>query len=120
MRLELCSFQVRKATFGSASKLTNGTLTVNKEEITALLSGDPNLKRVNVGLAHPGERCRIVHVIDVIEPRFKVSGPGCAFPGFLGPPRSVGEGRTHRLAGVAVVETAGVPPGGRGVLLARA
>jgi glycine reductase len=46
---------------------------------------------------------------DVVEPRVKVSGPGIAYPGWFG--RSidtVGRGRTHRLAGVGVVEVSSV------------
>ena len=36
----------------------------------------------------------------------KVSGKGCIFPGILGKPETVGEGRTHVLDGVCVI-TAG-------------
>jgi glycine reductase len=40
-----------------------------------------------------------------------VAGPGGVFPGFVAPPLTVGEGRTHRLAGVAVVEVGAPVPG---------
>src|SRR5215472_1788095 len=40
-----------------------------------------------------------------VEPRCKIEGPGRVFPGFLGDPVTVGQGRTHRLAGTAVVAT---------------
>ncbi|MFC1817335.1 glycine/sarcosine/betaine reductase component B subunit, partial [Thermodesulfobacteriota bacterium] len=49
------------------------------------------------------EKTRIINVRDVVEPRVKVSGPGCVFPGILGPVETVGEGRTHRLSGVTVM-----------------
>ncbi len=43
---------------------------------------------------------------DVVEPRVKVEGSGQVFPGILGPVVPVGEGRTHRLSGMAVVAAA--------------
>jgi glycine reductase len=46
-----------------------------------------------------------------VEPRWKVAGPGGVFPGFVSPALTVGEGRTHRLAGVAVVEVSAPVPG---------
>jgi hypothetical protein len=45
-----------------------------------------------------------------VEARFKVSGPGCVFPGILGPVETVGHGRTHRLSEMAVVVSATYRP----------
>lgn len=39
------------------------------------------------------------------------------FPGFLGPPLTVGSGRTNRLSGVAIMETAKLPPPQTGLLV---
>jgi glycine reductase complex component B subunit alpha and beta len=48
-------------------------------------------------------------VRDVVEPRIKVEGPGVVYPGICGRPiTTVGQGRTHRLAGVGVTEVSGV------------
>ena len=58
---------------------------------------------VELHIAKPGESVRIIHSLDVVEPRWKVAGPGGVFPGFVSPPSAVGEGQTNRLAGVAVV-----------------
>src|SRR5947207_2939624 len=55
-------------------------------------------------LVHPGERCRIGRVFDVVAPRAKLDG-GEDFPGVLGGVARVGHGRTLALAGVAVVAT---------------
>ncbi len=46
---------------------------------------------------------------DVIEPRVKVEGPGVCYPGICGRDiATVGRGRTHRLAGMGVVEVSSV------------
>jgi glycine reductase len=51
----------------------------------------------------------LTSVRDVLEPRIKVEGPGMVYPGVCGRPvTTVGQGRTHRLAGVAVVEISDV------------
>jgi glycine reductase len=48
-------------------------------------------------------------VRDVIEPRIKVEGPGQCYPGICGRDiATVGQGRTHRLAGMGVVEVSSV------------
>ncbi len=47
----------------------------------------------------------------MVEPRIKVSPAGGDFPGLLSPPKTAGQGRTHRLAGLAIVNTAPAVPG---------
>lgn len=119
MRLELATFDVSDAAFSKRSELVGGRLLINKEELENFLSEDHRLNKAEVHLALPGEKARIVHVLDVVEPRFKVSGQGCVFPGFLGPPWTVGEGRTHCLAGVAVIESAELHYEGEDIFLGR-
>jgi len=106
MRLELCAFTVKDIVFSDKTKLENGTLSINREELRAFLNEDGKFEDVEIQIARPEERTRIIHIVDIVEPRLKIGGAGSAFPGFIGPPLSVGEGRTHRLAGMAVVETA--------------
>ena len=54
----------------------------------------------------PGDKTRITGISDIVEPRIKVSGSGQVFPGVLGAVEPVGDGRTHRLSGMAVFVTA--------------
>ena len=106
MKLELASFSVRRAAFGPRTELRGETLVVNRQELVeGILAKTTSLAAVRVDLVRPGEATRIIHALDVVEPRCKVEGSGRVFPGFLGDPVTVGEGRTHRLAGVAVVGT---------------
>jgi glycine reductase len=106
MKLELVSFPVRQAVFGPQTELRGETLIVNREELTkTILARTTSLTGVGITLICPGEAVRIIHALDVVEPRCKLEGPGRVFPGFLGDPVTVGQGRTHRLAGAAVVAT---------------
>lgn len=106
MRLELGKVFIKDVQFGSETKVENGVLYVNKEELIALIREDENLKEVDVEIARPGESVRITPVKDVIEPRVKVEGPGGIFPGMISKVDTVGTGKTIALKGCAVV-TAG-------------
>lgn len=105
MRLELGKLTISDVRFGEITKIENKILSINKDELTAILSEDPNIARVDLDLAKPGEDVRIIPVKDVIEPRFKIAGPGGVFPGLISSVDTVGSGRTLVLSGVAVVTT---------------
>lgn len=105
MRLELGNIFIKDVQFSNESKVENGTLYVNKQELIDLLMEDEHLQSVDVELARPGESIRITPVKDVIEPRVKVDGPGGIFPGVISKVETVGSGRTHVLKGAAVVTT---------------
>ncbi|MEE9198703.1 MAG: glycine/sarcosine/betaine reductase component B subunit [Dehalococcoidia bacterium] len=108
MKLELGTFEVNGITLGRTTEFSKGELQVDVDELRSLVLNDGHFADVRVHVTRPGESVRIVHALDVVEPRFKVSGPGCVFPGVIGPPVQVGEGQTHRLGGMALV-TAGAP-----------
>jgi glycine reductase len=103
MRLEMRWSRVEVLADGPATRLAGTRLEVDGDGLSSLLAADPRLERVQVDLAHPGERCRIGRVFDVIAPRARLDGED--FPGVLGRLGPAGEGRTLALAGVAVVAT---------------
>ena len=109
MRLDLASFPVEQLAFADRTHYHDGRLSINREQLRALLIEDPVIADVDLALVHPGDETRIVHVWDAVEPRYKVAGRGRVFPGFLGAPDTVGSGRTHRLSGMALLTT-GRPP----------
>src|SRR5438874_12976185 len=111
MRLEVGSVPVREIGVDGALALDEGVLTIDPQELRALILEDPHFADARVRVVRPGEPVRIINVLDVVEPRWKVSGAGGVFPGFVSPPTPVGDGRTHRLAGVAVVESSVPVPG---------
>ena len=105
LRLELGNIFIKDVQFASETKVENGTLYVNKEELLKEVSGDERLSSVDVDIVHPGDEVRIIPVKDVIEPRVKVEGNGGMFPGFVSGVDTVGSGRTNVLKGAAVVTT---------------
>ena len=105
LKLELGYVLIKDIQFADVSKVENGTLYVNKEEVKALILEDQNFKSADVELAKPGESVRIMPVKDVIEPRVKVEGPGGIFPGMMNKVETVGSGKTNVLKGAAVVTT---------------
>lgn len=105
MKLELANFPVQRITLADRTRYSDGELFVNPHDIRARMMDETYFEDVSVHVAHPGDSTRIIHAIDVVEPRHKLSGAGCVFPGVLGPPGQVGSGRTARLAGMAVVTT---------------
>ena len=103
MRLDLGIVDIQDARFGLQTQIENQVLFINRQELVALLEQEPLFERVQIDLAHPGESCRIVRVLDVLEPRYRMNGPN--FPGALDPAGLVGDGETRALKNVAVVET---------------
>ena len=103
MLLTLRSFSVKDVTLGEQTRLKGGLLEINASEIKALVLEDKNIKDAYLEIVRPGENTRIIHVLDAVEPRCKVDGPGTCFPGFLGLPSTVGSGATNRLDGVALL-----------------
>ncbi|MGI6344109.1 MAG: glycine/sarcosine/betaine reductase component B subunit [Bacillota bacterium] len=104
MRLELGNINIKDVQFGAQTKVENGVLYVNKDELIAELQ-DERLASIDLDLAKPGESTRIIPVKDAIEPRVKVDGQGGMFPGFVSKVDMVGAGRTHVLKGACVVTT---------------
>ncbi len=106
MHLEMADFPVTQVKLGTRTCYGSGTLEVNRSELAQLILSDKRIREASLEVAAPGERVRITGVRDVVEPRVKTAGKGQVFPGILGPVQGVGEGRTHRLSGMAVMVAA--------------
>jgi sarcosine reductase len=116
VKLTLETFNVKSVEFGPRTEIVNGALRVQRDELRQLASGGRAVADVRIELVAPGETTRIVHVMDALEPRIKIGGDTVAFPGFLGPARTVGDGVTRRLGGLAVLESAQLPDPTGGIL----
>ncbi len=99
----MSTFQVDRIELGKRTTWENGVLYINTDELRHLILKDNIITDVSIELVNPGEKTRIIHVLDAVEPRVKVEGSSCCFPGFLGPAQTVGSGVTHRLAGMAIL-----------------
>lgn len=101
MKLELNILNINDVQFGEKTIIYDKILYIDRNQLKQVLLQDKRFKATEIELAHPGERCRILQVSDVIEPRAKIKG-GEDFPGILGQ-GNAGEGRTCVLRGVAVI-----------------
>jgi len=103
VKLELDIINIEGAEFGERTEIRERTLYINRSELISLLEEDKRLSKVDIEITHPGESCRILQVVDVVEPRTKIEGPCKDFPGALSEMAIAGEGRTCVLRGTAVV-----------------
>jgi glycine reductase len=103
MRLEMGLVHIKDVRFGSHTVVDDHIMTIDRGELASLLAQEPLFDRVEIDLAHPGESCRIIRVLDVLEPRFRLNGLN--FPGALDPVGLVGDGHTRALKNVGVVES---------------
>ncbi len=111
MTLELGTFPVTDVILGENTGYQDGVLTVDVKELRDRLLPDPHFLDIAVDVVKPGDSVRVHNILDVVEPRVRLSEPGTDFPGMLCAARTVGNGRTHRLSGVAVCELSEAVPG---------
>jgi sarcosine reductase len=109
VQLDIGNFPVHKIVFDRETWYDDGVLKISRREMEELVQEDPRIDEVRFDIVEAGESARVIHVCDAIEPRIKISGPGCCYPGVLGPVETVGQGVTHRLKGMSVVVSAEYP-----------
>lgn len=103
MKLEIGNFFVKDVVFGSKTAYAKGVLTINKEEALAFIREDEHITEVDILIAKPGDKTRIVPIKEAIEPRCKLNGSPL-FPGVTSPDLATCEGGvTHTLKGCSVL-----------------
>ncbi|HBN94919.1 MAG TPA: glycine reductase [Firmicutes bacterium] len=110
MKLTRQYFDVKDVVWGKELGYKDGVLTINKEQL--LEQAKSYLKavtNVDLEIIKPGEDVRIIHLLDTIQPMYKVEGQGQQYSGFFGQPDTVGEGITNLLRGISVMESAPLP-----------
>ena len=100
--------------FGSRTIIDDHTLLIDRQELISLLAQEPLFDSIEIALAHPGQSCRIIYVLDVLEPRYRLNGSN--FPGALEAMGLVGDGRTRALKNVCVVEVSPDQARGRNII----
>ncbi|MED5580036.1 MAG: glycine/sarcosine/betaine reductase component B subunit [Nitrospinota bacterium] len=105
MRLEMGLFPVDNIVEGNDSTFSNGLLTLNFEQLRGMVMEEGKFEDVSFHIALPGDSVRITNVLDAVEPIHKINGNSCEFPGFLGPARTAGDGKTHKLSGMCVLSS---------------
>jgi len=106
---------VDEVVLGEETAFDAGRLTVGVDQAREALA-DPALAAVRVHAANPGDRVRIVKLLDVVEPRTKGPGKPGMFPGFLGAPQPDRPRETHVLRGAAVMAAGALPRNQEGVV----
>lgn len=90
-RLQIDYIRVKKVQFGKKTELSEGVLTVNKEELINQAKSEL-FGSLDIKLAVPGESCRILGIHDVMQPRCKADAPETSYPGIWGKLAPMGEG----------------------------
>ena len=103
MKLEIESINIENLQEGADTCVKDRVLLVNFEELESHLLEDSRLKSVDLALVSPGDRVRIVNLMDVVQPRCKIDNPDADFPGFIGKIQTAGKGKTRSLNGVTVM-----------------
>ena len=101
MRLELDSIKIKDIQESSATAIKDGVLYLNKKELEEELLKDAKIKSVDINIARPGDKTRIICIQDVMQPRCRENGNN--FPGFVDKMQIVGNGRTVSLDGAGVI-----------------
>lgn len=103
MKLQIGNFVAKDVVFGETTKFENGILSIYKKEaIDYLKSEDEHLTEVDIVIAKPGDKTRIVPVKEAVEPRVRPDGR-TLFPGVTGDVVKSGEGMVYAIKGVSVL-----------------
>src|SRR5437660_12743527 len=108
-RLEVGVFPIHRLNFASETRYQDGTLSIDRSALLAAIAEPRVIADLDIHLAHPGESCRLVHVLDTVAPIVKVHGRSTVYAGFFGTTMPAGEGRNHLLQGAAVLVCATFP-----------
>lgn len=103
MKLEIESIDIKDIQVSSKTCVKDRVLYINPRELEELILKDNRIKSVDINLVYPGDRVRIVNLMDVVQPRCKIDQFEADFPGFIGRLRTSGSGQTRSLRGVAVL-----------------
>jgi len=114
--LEVGVFPLQRLVFASQTHYQNGTLGINRAALLNAIAEPRVIAEIEIHLAHPGESCRIVHVLDAVPLMVKVEGRSTVFPGFFGSAIPAGEGRNHRIRGASVLVCGNFPDPTSGAL----
>ena len=105
MRLELAAYPVVDVNFGEKLALEKERLVINRTELAQVINSEGFFTEVHIDIAKPGEKTRIIHIMDAMQPRFKLTGGTSPYPGAIEAMHVAGTGRTHVLEGVCLMQT---------------
>jgi glycine reductase len=107
MNLQRLYIDIDTVVFDKSSFVDQHTLHICREEFEKVVS-DTAFSKVEISIAEPGTKCRIVNMGDIVQPMLKLDDEEATFPGVIGKMKTAGRGRTLLLRNVVVSETAEV------------
>lgn len=110
MKLTRQYFDVKDVAWGDKTSFENNVLTICKDELKdQVKSLFKAVVDIDFEIVKPGENTRVIHLLDTLQPMYKVSGEGMQYSGYFGSPETVGDGVTNLLSGFSVMESAALP-----------
>ena len=103
MKLQIESIDIKGIEFGSTTHISDHVLYIDPQELEEIILKDDRIKSVEITIVNPGDKVRIVNVVDIIQPRCKIDRANEDFPGWLGKLTLAGQGHTRSLRGISVV-----------------
>jgi len=103
MKLQIESIDIEEIKIGTKISVHDHILYLDPKEIEELILQDERIESAEIDVAHPGDRVRIVNIVDIIQPRCKIGRENGDFPGWLGKLTIAGRGRTRSLRGISVI-----------------
>ncbi|MDR3230950.1 MAG: glycine/sarcosine/betaine reductase component B subunit [Synergistaceae bacterium] len=104
MKLQIETIRIKDFQFGASTEYRDGTLYVSRGDILDFVRQEScfDPEAFNIAIARPGDSVRIINVVDVVQPRCKVSG-GIDWPGVLSEEQQIaGSGVTRVVEGVGL------------------
>lgn len=110
MQLKRQYFDIKDVVWSDKLEYKDGILYINKEEVLEeIIPLMKNVTNIDLKIVKPGEDARIIHVLDTLQPMYKVEGDGQQYSGFSSHPNTVGEGVTNILKGFSIMQSAPLP-----------
>ena len=114
MKLTRRYYPVNDLIEGETCGYKDGVLTVNYNELLEVAKPYTKaIKKIWFEVCRPGENARIIHVLDTIQCMYKKERPenwgGGEYPGVINYPYTVGEGVTHLLEGLSLMQCGALP-----------
>ncbi len=103
MKLTIETIKIKDLQFGDTTCLKDGVMYVSKEDILAFCKEEPCFDTLKIDITYPGDSTRIINVVDVVQPRCKVSD-NIDWPGVLTEDYEIcGSGITRAVEGMGIV-----------------
>lgn len=107
LKLKRLYVDIENVVFDDKSFVDGHVLHLCREELMQVIS-DSVFSKIELSIAVPGSKCRILNMGDIVQPTLKLDDEDTTFPGVIGKMKTAGSGRSLMLRNVVISETAEV------------